>query len=276
MMNKLLIKISLCFFILVFLLPTIQMQETPPAPGIKKIIDRGKLIVAIHSEDQPPFFFLDKNGKLKGQDIEIARGIATEFGVNLEFNREAKAFNDLVDIVAAGKADMAISKLSRTLKRARIIKFSNPYIVFHQALILNRLELAKKAPTNEDIDPFIKDFKGKIGIIANSSYVNYAKKYFPNAKPIEFPTWDDVVEAVFNGEVLAGYRDEMEIRKVIKGRSDASLKVKSVVIKDVTDPIAIAIARENTQLVFWVNLYLEQLNLNLTAEKLLNKYPEIF
>ena len=276
MTKKLRLKIFLCLFLLVFFLIKVQMQETPAAPGIKKITDRGKLIVAIHSEDQPPFFYLDKNGQLKGQDIEIAKGIAAELGVNLVFNRDAKAFNDLVDIVSVGKADMAISKLSRTLKRAKIVKFSNPYVVFHQALILNRLELAKKAPTNEDIDPFIKDFKGKIGIIANSSYVNYAKKYFPNAKPIEFPTWDDVVEAVFDGVVLAGYRDEMEIRKIIKGRSDASLKVKSVVIKDVKDPIAIAIARENDQLVFWVNLYLEQLNLNITAEKLLEKYPEIF
>lgn len=272
-------KIQFKILIVFFLMLTLQLlyvQNRPLAPDIQNIKNRGKLIVAIHSKDQPPFFFINKNNELDGLDIEIAKGIAEALGVKLEFNRKAKSFNDLVDIVDRGEADLVISKLSRTLKRSQIVNYSNPYIVFRQALILNRLELAKKAPSNEDIAPFIKDFTGKIGVIANSSYVNYAKKNFPRATVVELPTWDDVVEAVFNGKILAGYRDEMEIKKIIKGRSDASLKVKSVVIKDVTDPIAIAISRKNTQLLYWVNLYLENLNLDLDAEKLLNKYPEIF
>ena len=252
------------------------MQTSQLAPDIQRIKNRGKLIVAIHSIDQPPFFFVNKNNELTGLDVKIAKGIAENLGVKLEFNREAKSFNDLVDIVDRGEADMAISKLSRTLSRAQIINFSTPYITFRQALLLNRLELAKKAPTNDDIVPFVKDFTGKIGVIASSSYVNYAKKNFPRATVVEYPTWDDVVSAVFSGEILAGYRDEMEIKKIIKGRNDASLKVKSVIIKDVTDPIAIAVSRKDTQLLVWVNLYLENLNLNLDAEKLLNEYPEIF
>ena len=251
-------------------------QESPLAPEIQRIIDRGKLVVAIHSKDQPPFFFVGTDQQLTGLDIDIAKGIAEELGVSVEFNRDAQAFNDLVDIVDSGEADMAISKLSRTLKRSKIIKYSNPYIVFHQALILNRLELAKKAPAIEDIPPFIKNFTGKLGVIANSSYVNYAKKNFPRATIEEFPTWEDVVDAVFTGDILAGYRDEMEIKKIIKGRSDASLKVKSVIIKDERDPIAIAINRNSTSLLYWINLYLESLDLNLNAEKLLDRYPQIF
>ena len=272
-MKKLILLLS---FTLLFSLQFVFMQESPLSPDIQKIISRKKLIVAIHSVDQPPFFFVNKKGDLAGLDIDIAKGIAEGLGVKLEFNRNAKSFNDLVDIVDRGEADMAISKLSRTLRRAQVINYSTPYIVFRQALILNRLELAKKAPSNEDIAPFIKDFTGKIGVIANSSYVSYAKKNFPRATIVELPTWDDIVEAVFDGQILAGYRDEMEIKKIIKGRSDASLKVKSVIIKDVTDPIAIAVSRRDTQLLYWINLYLESINLNLDAEKLLNKYPEIF
>jgi polar amino acid transport system substrate-binding protein len=252
------------------------MQTSPIAPDIQRIKSRGVLIVALHSVDQPPFFFVNKKNELTGLDIEISKGIADGLGVKLKFNRNAKSFNDLIDIVDRGEADIAVSKLSRTLSRAQIIAFSTPYITFRQALILNRLELAKKAPSNEDIVPFIKDFTGKIGVIANSSYVNYAKKNFSRATIVELPTWDDIINAVFKGEILAGYRDEMEIKKIIKGRSDASLKVKSVIIKDVTDPISIAVSRKDTQLLTWINLHLESLNLNLDAEKLLNKYPEIF
>lgn len=251
-------------------------QTRSPAPEILNILNRKKLIVALHSIDQPPFFFVSKDNELIGLDVDIAKGIAESLGVEAEFNREAKAFNDLVDIVDRGEADLAISKLSRTLKRARIINYSTPYIVFRQALLVNRLELAKKAPSNDDIVPFIRDFTGKLGVITNSSYVNYARKNFPRATIVELNTWDEVVNAVFTGEVLAGYRDEMEIKKIIRSRDDAALKVKSVIIKDEKDPIAIAVKREHLQLLHWINQYLENQNLNLTAEVLLDRYPQIF
>ena len=240
----------------------LSAQQRPASPEFQNIAKRGKLIVAIHSVDQPPFFFVDKNNELVGFDIELAKGMASELGVKAEFNRNAQGFNDLVDIVDRGEADMAISKLSRTLTRSRVIKYSTPYIIFRQALVVNRLGLVKKAPSSEDIPPFIKDFTGRLGVIASSSYVNYAKKNFPRATIVELPTWNDVVEAVFSGDILAGYRDELEIKKIIKSRNDASLKVNSIIIKDEVDPIAIAINRNNDQLLFWVNLYLETLNIS--------------
>lgn len=270
------IRMSILLITLLSVTPYIFAQQQPVATEFQEILDRGKLIVAIHSVDQPPFFFVNNNNELVGFDIELAKGIAEELDVEIEFNRNAQGFNDLVDIVDRGEADMAISKLSRTLKRSRVINYSTPYIIFRQALVVNRLELAKKAPSNEDIPPFIKDFTGRLGVIANSSYVNYARKNFPRATIVELPTWNDVVDAVFAGDILAGYRDELEIKKIIKSRNDASLKVNSIIIKDEEDPIAIAIKRSNTQLLFWVNLYLDSLKHRVTADELLDRYPEIF
>ncbi|HUX50077.1 MAG TPA: ABC transporter substrate-binding protein [Spirochaetia bacterium] len=245
-------------------------------PDIQRIKDRGAFIVAMTAEDQPPFFYRNSKGKLEGLDVDIAQAIANGLGVRLEFNRSAQSFNDLIPIVASGKADAVISKLSRTLSRAQLVSFSHPYIVFHQALILNRLELAKKAPTTDDIVDFIKNFTGKIGVIAGSSYVAYARHNFPHAIVVQYPTWDDVVNAVFNGSILAAYRDEMEIKKIIRSRPDAALKMKTVVLTDTQDDIAIAVAWQNTHLLSWINLLLDNMNLNLDADKLLDRYPDIF
>ncbi len=269
-------RLSILLITLFSVAQYVSAQQQPIAPDFQRIINRKKLIVAIHSVDQPPFFFINSSNELAGFDIELAKGIAEELGVEVEFNREARGFNDLVDIVDREEADMAISKLSRTLKRSRVISYSTPYIIFRQALVVNRLELAKKAPSNEDIPPFIKDFTGRLGIIANSSYVNYAIMNFPRATIVELPTWNDVIDAVFTGDVLAGYRDELEIKKIIRSRNDASLKVKSIIIKDEKDPIAIAVKRSNTQLLLWINLYLESFIDRITADELLNRYPEIF
>ena len=62
---------------------------------IDGIISRGVLKVAITAVDQPPFYFVGKDGRLTGYDIDLAAKMAEELGVRLEISREAPAFNDL-------------------------------------------------------------------------------------------------------------------------------------------------------------------------------------
>jgi ABC-type amino acid transport substrate-binding protein len=112
-------------------------------PEINAILKRKQLIVAITATDQTPFYFVNKKGELAGFDVDIAKSIAKELNVEPVFNREAKSFNDVVSLVASGKAELAISKLSRTLARARYVRFSKPYIVLSQGLLINRIRLAR-------------------------------------------------------------------------------------------------------------------------------------
>ena len=196
--------------------------------------------------------------------------MADELGVKLVISRDAPAFNDLVTQVAAGKADLAVSKLSKTLTRAKTVKFSTPYMVFKQGLLFNRLQLAKVASESE-VNNFVRNYKGTIGVIANSSYANYAKTNFPHATIKEFKTWDDAVQALINGEVLSVYRDELEIKKVLSSIPQSSLTLKPIYLKDLTDPIAIAVGRDNSQLLYWVNFFLENQK-QMTADELLSTY----
>ncbi len=265
------------FFILGILCITISLfaQDLSFAPEIQDIIQRGKLVVALHSREQAPFFFTNKAGQFDGLDVRLARGIADTLGVKLEFNRDAQSFNNLVEIVARGDADMVISKLSLTLKRAQLVQYSEPYITFRQALIVNRLRLAEIVPEDR-LASFVRSFRGRLGVVANSSYANFARINFPDADVIEYPTWADVVEAVVSGGVLAAYRDELEVKKIIRSRPDASLRLKTIVLTDTRDDIAIAMRWNNPQLVYWVNRYLHTLNLDYDADALLDEYPEIF
>ncbi len=85
-----------------------------------KIISKKEIVIAMTATDQFPFYYLDKSGNLQGFDVDIAKKMAKELGVKkIVINREAQSFNEVVTLVAEGKADLAISKLSRTLARAR-------------------------------------------------------------------------------------------------------------------------------------------------------------
>ncbi len=128
--------------------PVSQLVKVPDgrllAPDIARIVMRGELVVAMLGVDTPPFFY-EKKGELVGLEVDLAKSIAKELGVNVRFNRNAKSFNGVVDIIARGEADIALSKLSRTLARTQVISFSQPYLTLNHALLLNRVKFAQFA-----------------------------------------------------------------------------------------------------------------------------------
>ncbi|MCG8610666.1 MAG: transporter substrate-binding domain-containing protein [Pseudomonadales bacterium] len=243
-------------------------------PSIAEILDRGTLRVAMYSRDTPPFYYRDEKGELTGIDVHIIRGFANLLGVDVEFDRSAATFNAVIDKVANREVDLAICKLSMTFSRAMRVRFTEPYIVLHQGLLINRLKLAQQAGRKSK-EEAIQNLKGKIGVIGKSSYVEYAKQRFKNTEIIQYPSWKAVVDGVLNGEVVAGYRDDAEIKKIIRDQPETALKLLTVVFKDALDPKGIAVAWDSVHLQFLLDFYIESLGLQLSADKVLHEYDAI-
>jgi ABC-type amino acid transport substrate-binding protein len=225
---------------------------------IRTILERGYIIFGMTSADQKPFFYEDaQTGRLIGLDVEIAYEIANRLGVRAVFNREAASFDDVVFKVVNKEVDVALSKLSRTIRRAAMVRFTRPYITFRQALLVNRLELAK-VTTEENLPLFIRHFTGTMAVIKNSSYISYAGTNFPYAIVKTYDTWGECVDALFAGEVLAVYRDEGEILIVTETRENAAILTKSVFISDKQDPIAMAVSYDAPLLEAWLNTFLDE------------------
>lgn len=238
------------------------------APDIARIVNRGELIVAMVAMDTPPFFYV-KNNELVGLEVDLAKDVAKELGVTVRFDRTAKSFNEVVDIVSRQEADLGISKLSSTLARAQKVHFSTPYLMLNHGFILNRVRFAEYA-RDRTLPVAIRQFKGTVGMIAKSSWTDYAKRYFPNAEIKEFPTWAEVLKAVEKGEIMAAYRDEFEVKRVLRADPTASLTMRTVTFKDLDDALAIAVGLQDDALLDYVNLYLSQSNKKLTIDKVLN------
>jgi ABC-type amino acid transport substrate-binding protein len=254
--------------------PAQALSQMPP--DIEKIKQRGKIVVAMLGKDVPPFFMKHKDGGFYGLDVKLAEGIAAELGVELEFNRSAMSFNDVVQEVIEGRADLAISKISRTLARGQKVLFSRPYIVLRQGLLFNRLQLARAAAGKAEQE-FVKNLVGPVAVIQHSSYEIFLKSKFPQATVISMPSWDqDIIPAVVEGRVMAAYRDELEVKKIIRGKPKEVLRLKTVILKDTQDPIAMVLPHGSYNLQQWINIYLDTIQLNYTADTLLDEYEEIF
>jgi ABC-type amino acid transport substrate-binding protein len=225
---------------------------------IRTILERGYIIFGMTAADQKPFFYKDtQTGRLIGLDVEIGYEIANRLGVRAVFNREAASFDGVVLKVIDNEVDVALSKLSRTMRRSALVRFTRPYITFRQALLVNRLELAKVS-SEDKLPVFIRQFTGSMAIIENSSYVSYAGANFPNASIKTYATWGECVDALFAGSVLAVYRDEGEILIVNETRENSAILMKPVFINDKQDPIAMAVSHEAPLLEAWLNTFLEE------------------
>jgi polar amino acid transport system substrate-binding protein len=237
------------------------------APDIARIVTRGELVVAMLGVDTPPFFY-EKNGELVGLEVDLAKAMGKELGVTVRFNRNAKSFNGVVDIVARGEADLAISKLSRTLARSQVISFTQPYLTLNHALILNRVAFAQYA-RERPVTDVIRRFNGTIGVINRSSFQDYAGRYFPKAQIKTYPGWPEVLKALEKGEVMAAYRDEFEIKRILKSDPTSSLTLRTVTLKDLEDTLGIAVGINDRTLLAFANEFLVQRSEKLNINKVL-------
>jgi polar amino acid transport system substrate-binding protein len=239
-------------------------------PDLAGITERGKLVIAMTSFDNAPFYSV-KDGHLEGIDVDLGHDIAEALGVEVEFDRSAETFNDVVAKVKNGEADIAISKISRTNARAMVVAFSTPYVRLKNALMFNRLKLAQKSQ-GQELGDYVRNFDGNLGVIEKSSFANFAKIRFPKANIVPFKTWAEVVDATIAGQVDAAYRDEFEVRRIAEDRPETSISLRTVTIADARDSIAVAAPWNAPRLLAIINQVIDDRSTSLTADDVIALY----
>ena len=98
------------------------------APADAQVLDRilkEKKIRITAQVDSAPFGILDKDNKPTGSEIETARQLAKDLGVELELVQVTGP--QRIPALLADRADLAISSLSITTDRAKTVWFSSPH-----------------------------------------------------------------------------------------------------------------------------------------------------
>ena len=91
---------------------------------LQRVLDSGVLRVAMIPEN-PGWSVMDAEGNWVGYDVEVAKLLAQELGVELELIPTEGG--NRVTMVQTDKCDVVISSFTPTLDRAKVITFSNPY-----------------------------------------------------------------------------------------------------------------------------------------------------
>ncbi len=109
-------------------------QQLTAESAIEQIAKRGVLRVGM--DVFVPWAMKDKKGELIGLEIDIARRLAEDMGVKVEF--VPTEWSGIIPSLIAGKFDLIIGGMTVTAERNLKINFTNPYYYTGQGLLANR------------------------------------------------------------------------------------------------------------------------------------------
>ena len=119
-------KTYLKLLVLLAVLAGPMLATSQPAQAettLDKILKDKKLRVAI-DVGNPPFGVLGKDGQPDGSDVAVARQMAKDMGVELEFVQVPSTGR--IPALLAGRADVTIASISVTTDRAKTVMYCNP------------------------------------------------------------------------------------------------------------------------------------------------------
>lgn len=213
-MNKKIVKLAGIAIILTLMISFSGCldDEQEVDPDIQAILDAGKLVIGTSAPYEPMEYF-DESGNIIGFDIDIAKAIADEIGVETEIQNID--FDELLGAVEDGTVDIAIAAITITVERSEQVLFSNAYLNAGQVIIINS--------STEDISN-TEDLDGEtIGVQSGTTSEDEAKKYTQENLTIGYKDYTDALTALINGSVDAIIIDYPAGVGLIKGHEDLEI-----------------------------------------------------
>ncbi len=102
----------------------ISLVNTASAASLDEIISRGKLLVGI-DVNSPPYGFQNEKQEFDGSEVETARMLAKDLGVELEIVPTTVA--NRVPYLTTNRVDAVMASFAITPERAKSVWFSTPY-----------------------------------------------------------------------------------------------------------------------------------------------------
>ncbi len=191
-------KIILVLFIMAVLISCSGKSNSSTEPEkislIEEIQRRGVLRVGMSTF--VPWAMKDKNGELVGFEIDVARRLASDMGVEIEF--VPTKWSGIIPSLLTGKFDVIIGGMGIRPERNLKVNFSIPYDYTGMSIVAN----ASTAPGLKTLDDF-NSSKITIAARIGTTAATAVKKMIPEAELKLFDDESQAVQELLNGRADA-------------------------------------------------------------------------
>jgi polar amino acid transport system substrate-binding protein len=161
---------------------------------IEQVLQRGVLRVGMSTF--VPWAMKDKQGNLVGFEIDVAKRLAQDMGVKVEF--VPTKWSGILPALLTGKFDIIIGGMGITPERNLKVNFSIPYDYTGMSIVASK-KLARGFKSLSDFNKPGVTIAARIGTTAAAA----AKKYIPKANLKLFDDESQAVQELLNGRVHA-------------------------------------------------------------------------
>lgn len=210
--------------LIVLLVPSLMLtgcesvtQKAHTQDTWNRIERRGKVVIGL-DDSFVPMGFRQKNGKLVGYDIDLARAVFKQYGIKVDFQtidwsmKETELNNGTIDLIWNG--------YTITSARKKAVLFSRPYLKNKQILV------TKKSSHIKDF----ADMKGKTLGVQNGSTGSdvldknpkMLKDLIKGKKPILYDTFPDAFIDLNANRIQGILMDKVYAEYYIKHQSNSS------------------------------------------------------
>lgn len=218
----------------------------PADESWEQIQETGVLRVGL-DPTYPPFENADGD-ELRGFDVDLARALAADLGLEVQF--AYIAYDGLYDALATGRVDVLISALVIRPEQMKDFAYSDPYFNAGQVLLV---------PAGEREIDEMADLSGQTLAVELGSQGHYeATQWRRRVRDLAIETYnspDDTLDAVATGRAAAGLVDAISGRLYLREHDTLRLAGPPVTV----EPFALVVRIEDERLLQAINESLEKL-----------------
>lgn len=199
---------------------------------LEQVLQRGVLRVGFSTF--VPWAMQDKKGDFVGFEIDVARRLAKDMGVQVQF--EPTQWSGIIPALLSGKFDIIIGGMSIQPQRGLKVNFTIPYEYSGMSLVAGRKLAGKLKALNDFNQPSII-----LAVRQGTTAVEAARKHLPKAQLKFFDNEAQTVQEVLNGRAHAVVASEpFPAFQALKHKDQLFLPVTKAFTRE---PIAFAVRK---------------------------------
>lgn len=222
--------------------------------------------------DFPPFSYIDKDKRLTGFHVDLARAICSELEVMPVCQIQALPFADLEKELIQNNGDAIVAGLASNQATRKTLTFTRPYF-----WLPARFVAKTSSPLAEPLSEALKD--KEVGVVDGTSHAAMALGKFGNMRVRLFDTQAAALLALQRDQVAAVFGDGLALSFWLQSGKEQAKCCKFVGNAYLStdylgNGLSIAVARENRELQRALNYALRTINdRGVFAELYLRYFP---
>ncbi len=207
---------------------------------LDQIKESGKITIGVFS-DKSPFGYVDENGDYQGYDIELAKRLGEDLGVEVEFVSTEAA--NRVEYLQTAKVDVILANFTITPERAEAVDFASAYMNVALGVVTHKDHVVTDLSQVGD---------RKVIVISGTTAETYLTEHNPELTLEKYDTYAAAKSAFENNADAVWANDNTEVIAFANQATAGEYVVGIETLGD-ADTIAPAVTKGNTTLLEWIN-----------------------